>query len=61
MNGTNMLWMKKLKLNGVDAWLCNINMQQNVKDNYSSNLKSMTKTISPCDHTYHNSYDGICE
>jgi hypothetical protein len=42
--------MRKFKLNGVDAWIiqskhamvCKI-----LKDNYSSSLMSMSKTISP--------------
>ena len=42
--------MRKFKLNGVDAWIIQSKhaMECNkLKDNYSSNLKSMSKTISP--------------
>ena len=42
--------MRKFKLNGVDAWIIQTKhaMECNkLKDNYSSNLKSMSKTISP--------------
>jgi len=42
--------MRKFKLNGVDAWIIQSKhaMECNkLKDNYSSNLKSMSMTISP--------------
>ena len=42
--------MRKFKLNGADAWIIQSKhaMECNkLKDNYSSNLKSMSKTISP--------------
>ena len=42
--------MREFKLNGVDAWIIqskHVVECKNLKDNYSSNLKSMSKTISP--------------
>ena len=42
--------MREFKLDGVDAWIIQSKhvMESNkLKDNYSSNLKSMGKTISP--------------
>jgi hypothetical protein len=47
-----MMWIDigRFKLNGVDAWIIQSKhaMKCNkLKDNYSSNLKSMSKTISP--------------
>ena len=42
--------MRKFKPNGVEAWIIQSKhaMKCNkLKDNYSSNLKSMSKTISP--------------
>ena len=42
--------MREFKLDGVDAWIIQSKhvMESNkLKDNYSSNLKSMSKTISP--------------
>ena len=47
-----MMWIDigKFKLNGVDAWIIQSKHAmecKKLKDNYSSNLKSMRKTISP--------------
>jgi hypothetical protein len=42
--------IRKCKLNGIDAWIIQSKHAmeyKNLKDNYSSNLKSMGKTISP--------------
>jgi len=42
--------IRKFKLNGVDEWIIQSNHAvgcKNLKDNYSSTLKSMSKTISP--------------
>ena len=67
MHGTKfaMDLTRKSKLNGVDAWIIQSKHAmecEKLKDNYSSSLKSMSKTISPWfDHTYHDSHDEICE
>ena len=57
--------IRKSKLNGMDAWFIQSKHAiecKKLKDNYSSSLKSMSKTISPfLIILYHDSQDGICE
>ena len=56
--------MREFKLNRVNAWIIpskHVVECKRLKDNYSSSLKSMSKTLTFLDHTYHDSHDGICE
>jgi len=56
--------MREFKLNRVDAWIIENKHAmecKKLKDNYSSILNSMSKTLTFLDQTHHDSQDGICE